>query len=152
MRNFVTTPSGVPDKVFNYVNSKHSIETGYTHNQPTEKSASESIEKAVESLIDKGVKKNSWELNDQNSTSNPYNGYYSDPLINFPESLNQQILSQLTRQIVAKQFGENALNVGTYVMGDYQVVISNQPQNMGTNITITDRKNENTATVSIPDF
>ncbi|MDD3319958.1 MAG: curli assembly protein CsgF [Paludibacter sp.] len=152
VRYFGTTPSVLSDEVFKYVNPKHFIETGYTYNQPTEKSATESIEKAVGSLIDKGVKKNSWGLNDQNSISQSYNGHHSDPLTNSSKSLNQQILSQLTRQIVAKQFSKDALNVGTYVMGDYQVVISNQPQNMGTSITITDRRNESTATVSIPDF
>ncbi|MDD3319957.1 MAG: curli assembly protein CsgF [Paludibacter sp.] len=151
---FGATPSGVSDGIIRYVNPKHSIETEtrYIYNQPTEKSATESIEKAVESLINKRVKTKSLELNDQNPTSHPYDGHYSDSLINSPESVNQQILSQLTRQIVAKQFGKEALSAGTYVMGDYQVVIGNQPKGMEMSITITDIKNESTATVSIPYF
>ena len=36
-------------------------------------------------------------------------GYSDDPLKNFTQSLNQQILSQISRQIVSKQFGEGGL-------------------------------------------
>ena len=53
------------------------------------------------------------------STTNPYSNSSTDPLTNFTTSLNQQILSELSRQIVAKQFGENALTAGTYTLGNY---------------------------------
>lgn len=91
------------------------------------------------------------DLKDPTSAFDPYGtGNNSDPLRNFSESLNQQILSQLSRQIVSKQFGEDTLNEGTYVLGDYQVVIGNQSKGM--NITITDSKTGSTTTVSIPYF
>ena len=71
-------------------------------------------------------------------TTNPSSGYNSDPLKNFAESLNQQILSQLSRQIVSRQFGENALAAGTYVLGDYQIEVGDQTN--GLSITILDNK------------
>lgn len=84
------------------------------------------------------------------STSSAYSSYTSDPLQSFTESLNQQILSQLSRQIVAKQFGENALSAGTYVLGDYQIDITNQ--SAGLNISILDNKSGSSTTVTVPYF
>jgi len=84
------------------------------------------------------------------STSSAYSSYNTDPLQSFTESLNQQILSQLSRQIVAKQFGENALSAGTYVLGDYQIDITNQ--SAGLNISILDNKSGSSTTVTVPYF
>lgn len=86
----------------------------------------------------------------ETTTTNPNSTYNSDPLKNFTESLNQQILSQLSRQIVAKQFGENALSAGTYILGDYQINVSDQSS--GLNITILDNKSGSSTTVSVPYF
>jgi len=47
-----------------------------------------------------------------------------DPLRDFEESLNRQILSQLSREIVRNQFGEAALQEGTYTIGSYQLDVS----------------------------
>ncbi len=74
----------------------------------------------------------------------------SDPLKNFSASFNRQILSQLSRQIVAKQFGEDALSAGTYVLGDYQIEVGDQAD--GLNITIVDNKTGSQTTVSVPYF
>src|SRR5690554_3825511 len=52
-------------------------------------------------------------------------GYYSDPAKDFAESLNRQILSRLSREIITRQFGEDSLEEGTYVLGDYQIEIGN---------------------------
>ena len=84
------------------------------------------------------------------STTNPYSNTSTDPLTNFTTSLNQQILSELSRQIVAKQFGENALTAGTYTLGNYQINISNQSS--GLNITILDNSSGTSTTVSVPYF
>ena len=84
------------------------------------------------------------------STTNPYSNSSMDPLTNFTTSLNQQILSELSRQIVAKQFGENALTAGTYTLGNYQINISNQSS--GLNITILDNSTGTSTTVSVPYF
>lgn len=79
-----------------------------------------------------------------------YSGYSSDPLEDFTESLNRQILSQLSRQIVTRQFGEDALTSGTYTLGSYQIEIGDQ--NDGLNITITDSSTGTQTTVEVPYF
>ena len=84
------------------------------------------------------------------TTADPYSRYSTDPLKDFSESLNRQILSQLSRQIVAKQFGEDALTAGTYVLGDYQIEVGDQAN--GLNITILDNKSGSQTTVSVPYF
>lgn len=76
--------------------------------------------------------------------------YSLDPLSDFAESLNRQILSQLSRQIVSRQFGEDSLSSGTYVLGDYQIEIGDQSN--GLNITILDNKTGSSTTVSVPYF
>lgn len=89
--------------------------------------------------------------NDIKTTStSTLNSTSSNTLSNFAESLNQQILSQLSRQIVAKEFGENALTAGTYTLGDYQINISNQSS--GLNITILDNSTGTSTTVTVPYF
>jgi curli production assembly/transport component CsgF len=84
------------------------------------------------------------------TSSSAYSAYSTDPLKDFSESLNRQILSQLSRQIVAKQFGEDALSAGTYVLGDYQIEVGDQAD--GLNITILDNKTGSQTTVSVPYF
>jgi len=84
------------------------------------------------------------------ATTDPYSRYNADPLKDFTESLNRQILSQLSRQIVARQFGEDALSAGTYVLGDYQIEVGDQSD--GLNITIVDNKSGSQTTVSVPYF
>ena len=86
----------------------------------------------------------------ETTTTDPYSKYGNDPLKDFSESLNRQILSQLSRQIVSKQFGEDALTAGTYVLGDYQIEVGDQTN--GINITILDNKTGSQTTVSVPYF
>jgi len=89
--------------------------------------------------------------NDIKETSSSTSSTYStDPLKDFSESLNRQILSQLSRQIVAKQFGEDALSAGTYVLGDYQIEVGDQAD--GLSIKIVDNKSGSQTTVSVPYF
>ncbi len=45
----------------------------------------------------------------------------SDPLEDFEQSLNRQILSQLSRQLTNNQFGEEGLQEGQYEIGNYQI-------------------------------
>lgn len=88
--------------------------------------------------------------NIKETTSSAYSPYSTDPLKDFTESLNRQILSQLSRQIVAKQFGEDALSAGTYVLGDYQIEVGDQAN--GLNIKIMDNKTGSQTSVSVPYF
>ena len=72
----------------------------------------------------------------------------SDPMKDFAESLNQQILSQLARKIIANQFGEEALTSGTYILGNYQIEIGTQSD--GISINILDKASGSQTTVSVP--
>ena len=45
-------------------------------------------------------------------------------LDDFAENLNRQLLSQLSRQLVTTQFGEDGLEDGTYTFGDFQIDVT----------------------------
>jgi curli production assembly/transport component CsgF len=77
-------------------------------------------------------------------------GYSRDPAQDFAESLNRQILSRLSREIVTRQFGEDALEEGTYILGDYQIDIGSGAD--GINISIIDNKTGAATQVSVPYF
>jgi curli production assembly/transport component CsgF len=79
-----------------------------------------------------------------------YSSYYRDPAQDFQESLNRQILSRLSREIVENQFGEEALAEGTYMLGDYQIDIGNASD--GISITIIDHVTGASTVVSVPFF
>lgn len=79
-----------------------------------------------------------------------YSRYSNDAASDFAESLNRQILSRLSREIVTRQFGEDALEEGTYVLGDYQIDIGDAGN--GVNITITDNTTGATTAVEVPYF
>ncbi len=46
-------------------------------------------------------------------------------LTDFTESLNRQLLSQLSRQLVTTQFGEAGLEEGSYTIGSYNIDVAN---------------------------
>lgn len=74
----------------------------------------------------------------------------SDDLSDFEESLNRQILSQLSRQIVSDTFGETNFEEGTYEIGSYIIEITNELD--GVNINITDEFNGSATSIVIPYF
>ncbi|KAA9327177.1 curli production assembly/transport component CsgF [Hymenobacter busanensis] len=73
-----------------------------------------------------------------------------DPLKEFEQSMNQQILSQLSRQLITSQFGETGIKEGTYNIGAYQINVT--PGNNGISVQITDSGTGNQTTVVIPFF
>lgn len=77
-------------------------------------------------------------------------GINRDPISNFSEDLNRQILSRLSRELVTRQFGEDQINEGTYLLGDYQIDIGNT--GAGLNITITDSRTGASTVVEVPFF
>jgi curli production assembly/transport component CsgF len=84
------------------------------------------------------------------SDSYSYSSSISDPVDDFAESLNRQILSLLSREIVSKQFGETGLEEGIYVLGDYQIEIGYTGS--GIVITIIDSVTGSTTNVTVPYF
>jgi len=68
-------------------------------------------------------------------------------LDNFSQSIQSQLLSRITRQLVSNQFGEGNLQPGTYRFGDYQVEIANAAD--GIRVRIVDGKGGET-TITVP--
>ncbi len=68
-------------------------------------------------------------------------------LDNFSQSIQSQLLSRITRQLVSNQFGEGDLKEGTYRFGDYQVEIANAAD--GVRVRIVDGKGGET-TITVP--
>ena len=65
----------------------------------------------------------------------------------YSQSLQNQLLSRITSNLVGKQFGENTLKPGTYTFGDYQVEISNGTE--GVVVRIVDGKGGETS-ITVP--
>ena len=76
--------------------------------------------------------------------------YQRDPLKDFEQSLNQQILSQLSRQLVTSQLGEGGIKEGSYTIGTYQLNVT--PSGSGISVQITDSGTGNQTTITIPYF
>ncbi|RYF69351.1 MAG: curli production assembly protein CsgF [Cytophagaceae bacterium] len=70
-------------------------------------------------------------------------------LDNFSQSLQSQLLSRITRDLLNKQFGEQELKEGIYQLGDFQVEIRNATD--GVLIRIVDGKGGET-TITVPFF
>ena len=73
-----------------------------------------------------------------------------DPLQDFEQSLNRQILSRITREVVGEQFGEAGLAEGQYEIGNYQIDVA--PGGEGIDIKILDTVTGSETTVSVPYF
>lgn len=76
--------------------------------------------------------------------------FSSDPLESFTEDLNRQILNQLSRELISRQFGEEGLQEGTYVIGSYQIDIGSTAN--GLSVTIVDSSTGNQTNIIIPYF
>ncbi|MBO0934665.1 curli production assembly/transport component CsgF [Fibrella aquatilis] len=82
-------------------------------------------------------------------TANGLNGgrTTASSLDDFSASLQRQLLSRITSNLLNKQFGETSLKEGTYQFGDFQVTITNATD--GVLIRIVDGKGGET-TVTVP--
>jgi curli production assembly/transport component CsgF len=84
------------------------------------------------------------------SGSESYNPYSQNPLDDFKNSLNRQVLSQLSRQLLTNLFGEAGLTEGHYDLGDYSIDIT--PGGDGVHIDIYDTGTGDQTTVILPYF
>ncbi|MFW5872822.1 MAG: curli production assembly/transport component CsgF [bacterium] len=76
--------------------------------------------------------------------------FEQDPIEDFEKSLNRQILSQLSRQLIYNQFGEGGLTEGHYELGSYQIDVI--PGDTGIEIQITDITTGSETKVTVPYF
>lgn len=86
----------------------------------------------------------------QNTTVDPATVQSSavDPLNQFANNINQQVLSQLTNRLITSQFGQGAIKPGSYTVGSYQVTVV--PGGSGVVVTVTDTGTGNRTTITIP--
>jgi curli production assembly/transport component CsgF len=71
-------------------------------------------------------------------------------LDNFAESLNRQLLSTISRELISNQFGEEGLQEGIYSIGDFQIDIASSLE--GLTITLFDTLNGEQTQIVIPFF
>jgi curli production assembly/transport component CsgF len=90
------------------------------------------------------------DLTKDETKESTFESYRSDPVDDFKESLNRQILSKLSRQLIDDQFGEEALKEGTYELGDYRIQVGNNDE--GVTVNIVDNKTGATTDVTVPYF
>lgn len=74
--------------------------------------------------------------------------YHTDPLVDFENSLNRQILNQLSRKLIDNWFGEEDLGEGVYVFGNYQIEIGELDG--GLNVIIFDLNSGDQSTIFVP--
>ncbi len=79
-----------------------------------------------------------------------YDPYQTDPLEDFQNSLNRQILSQISRQVILSEFGEGPLTAGQYSFGSYEIDV--KPGDNGVEVNILDTSTGNETKVTIPYF
>lgn len=76
-------------------------------------------------------------------------GYYGTNALNdFKQTIQRQVLSQLTQKLFQNTFGENGLKEGHYEMGDYLIDITSVSS--GINIHIYDSVTGNETDVIVP--
>jgi curli production assembly/transport component CsgF len=102
----------------------------------------------------------SWLLNSANAqngltdpnadASSRFSSRNRSSLDSFTESLNRQLLSQISRQLITTQFGEFGLEEGTYNLGDFQVNVT--PGADGLNVSIIDFANGGQTQITVPYF
>lgn len=98
----------------------------------------------------------SWLLKSANN-QNPYSGgggfssFRNDPLQNFEQQLQRQVLDQISRQIIQDRFGEIDLTEeGTFDFERFQVDVTPGPS--GINIRVFNKQTGESTTIDIPRF
>ena len=77
--------------------------------------------------------------------------YYSDPLANFEQSLQRQILSELTRKLVTQKFGEIDLNENSqFSFGEFSINVV--PGGNGIDIRIFNNLTGEQTSITIPNM
>lgn len=88
----------------------------------------------------------------QNSTTDPNarptTTTVVNPLADFSQNLNRQLLNQLTSRFITAQFGSGPIQQGSYTVGGYQISVT--PGADGIILQITDPATGNQTTVTIP--
>lgn len=123
---------------------------------PIESMAQDFVYKPINSSFGGDQYNYNWLLNSatqQNRIEDPNadDALNSDPLDDFQDNLNRQILNQLSSKLVNSIFGDNnELETGSYNLGNYKVDISEDAS--GVTVNIIDITNGNFTNVVIPSY
>ncbi len=92
------------------------------------------------------------DFGDPNADSSGYPGLNRDPLENFKDSLNRQVLTLIARKVVEEAFGTDTGlgSGGTYTTDGYEITIT--PDTDAINISITDTLTGDTTSLIVPVF
>lgn len=87
---------------------------------------------------------------DQNTFKDPEakGSKSGNTLDDFTESFNRMILSQLSRSLFDQQFGESGLKPGSYLLGDFQIDVTDIGS--GLEIIITDNTTFDQTVIRVP--
>jgi len=88
------------------------------------------------------------EQNDFKEKSDVSSYLDQDPVKQFQDDLNRQILSQLSRRLVTDVFGEDGLKDGTFSLGSFQIDVSNSLD--GVHINILNTTNGSETSIIVP--
>lgn len=77
-------------------------------------------------------------------------GFQRDPLADFEQSLQRQILSQLTRDIVTQQFGEGGVEEQRFEFGEFAIDVV--PGMDGVQIVISNILTGDETSITVPGF
>lgn len=93
-------------------------------------------------LLQSATAQNTYE--EESTASSRWN---QDPLTDFENSLNRQILGQLSRNLLGDYFGEG-LSEGQYTIGNYEIEVA--PGSEGLEVVILDTSTGDKTTVTVP--
>jgi len=123
---------------------------------PTKSMAQDFVYKPINSSFGGDQYNYNWLLNSatqQNRIEDPNadDALNSDPLDDFQDNLNRQILNQLSSKLVNQIFGDNGeLEAGSYNLGNYKVDVYEDAS--GVTVNIQDITNGNISNVVIPSY
>lgn len=80
----------------------------------------------------------------------PRKDYQKDPLTQFKDNLNRQILRRLASSITDRIYGEDGINEGKFSVGDYLIDIESESSSVV--IVIDDMATGNQTLLEIPNF
>lgn len=93
---------------------------------------------------------NSAKIQNQYPEEKEEKNFQKDPLEQFQENLNRQLLRKLASSIVDQIYGDNGVNEGAYSVGDYLIDIEERETTVA--ITIDDMATGNQTIMEIPNF
>ncbi|MFK7773560.1 MAG: curli production assembly/transport component CsgF [Saprospiraceae bacterium] len=101
-------------------------------------------------LLSSATSQNNTTDPDQEDRVSPLGNNSTNSLDNFTESLNRQLLNQLSRSLLSSQFGSEGLEEGNYSIGNFDISVIDIGE--GLSITIFDSSTGSETQIIVPYF